>query len=156
MIDSEYDSIDHSLANDGFMSDKEKDNQHNDQNPESSSTKSTDKEQEHRLQEIEKELAELRPQPPSPETKRRIEEEEKKKDRQAEEKKQHGKQSPATSATSKHNNEHPSNELTPGQPDPTVSDNVNIPVLNDHGDIELKAQQGSALHNHQPITEEKF
>lgn len=145
--------------------------QNNDDSVKSPSIQTTEKdpkakENERSIDEIEKELDELRPEPPSPETKHRIEEEEKQKDRQMEENKSH-KQSPTPSNkqndTEHHHDEHQANELTPGQPDPTVNDNVKIPVLNDRGDIELKPQQGSALHKHQenpspndqPKTEEK-
>lgn len=97
------------------------------------------------LEEIEKELDELRPKQPSPETKRRIEEEEKAKDDEIEKRK-----APSTPIKAKSSNEgeiqHKDNELTPGEPDPSVNDNFKIPVLNDHGDIELKPQQGSAFH----------
>ena len=145
--------------------------QNNDDSVKSPSTETTEKdskakENERSIEEIEKELDELRPKPPSPKTKRRIEEEEKQKDRQMEENKSH-KQSPTPSSKQNdnehHQEQHQANELTPGEPDPTVGDNVKFPVLNDHGDIELKPQQGSAFHKNQknpssndhPKTEEK-
>ncbi|CAF0780162.1 unnamed protein product [Adineta steineri] len=43
---------------------------------------------------------------------------------------------------------HNDNEITPGEDDPTVNDNVKFPVLNDHGDIEYKSQQGSVFKRH--------
>lgn len=128
----------------------EKLDQNNDDRLKSPSLQTTAKDQENErsIEKIDKELDELRPQPPSPETKHRIEEEEKQKDRQMEENKTH-KQSPTPSNKSNDNEHHQANELTPGQPDPTVNANMKIPVLNDHGDIELKAQQGSALHKNE-------
>jgi len=108
-----------------------------------------EKEGERSLEEIERELDELRPKPPSPKTKRRIDEEEKKKDQELLEEKEH--KGPSIPIEAKSSNEdgskqHKDNELTPGQPDLTVNDNVKIPVLNERGDVELKPQQGSALN----------
>lgn len=110
-----------------------------------------EKEGERSLEEIEKELDELRPKPPSPETKRRIEEEEKEKDDEFKEHHTHkGPSLPIKANGSDEDNSqhHKDNELTPGQPDPTVNDNVKIPVLNDRGEVELKPQQGSAFKKH--------
>ena len=108
-------------------------------------------EEEHDLEEIEKELDELRPPPPSPETKRRMEAEEKRKDQEI----QHGQDEKSPSMpvkvdSDKHeHSEHKDNELTPGEPDPSVNENTKIPVLNDHGDVELKPQQGSVFKKDQ-------
>lgn len=107
--------------------------------------KASAKEDERSLDDIEKELDELRPKPPSPKTQHRIEEEEKKKDREVNEHK--SSPSPAAPIEVKNNEQkHGEHELTPGKPDPTVNQNVKIPVLNERGDIELKPQQGSALN----------
>lgn len=111
------------------------------------------------LKEIEKELDELRPPSPSPKSKRRMVAEEKKKD---EEMKQGG--NPKTSAmpvkveSDKHDDEghHNDNELTPGQPDPTVNENTKIPVLNDHGDVELKPQLGSVFKKNHPSNTNEY
>ncbi len=110
-----------------------------------------EKQGERSLEEIEKELDELRPKPPSPKAKHRIEEEEKKKDQEIEKGKAY-KESSVPSETKSNNedknHQHKDNELTPGQPDPTVNDDFKIPILNDHGDIELEPQRGSALNKH--------
>ena len=92
------------------------------------------------LEKIEKELDALCPKPPSPETNVELEKKERK---------EHQESSAPTKTTSDdegNNQPRKDNELTPGQSDPTVNDNVKIPVLNDRGDVELKPQLGSALN----------
>ncbi|CAF1544243.1 unnamed protein product, partial [Adineta steineri] len=85
-----------------------------------------------------------------PEAKRRIEEAEKEHDRHVHE--QHNHKESSTPLKSKRSDEgeghHNDNEITPGEDDPTVNDNVKFPVLNDHGDIEYKSQQGSVFKRH--------
>jgi hypothetical protein len=130
--------------------------------PQSIEKDPNEEEDERTLEDIEKELDELRPKPPSPKTKHRIEEEEKKNDQEVESRNTH-KQSPVPIETKSNNEDshqpHKDNELIPGEPDPTVNDNVKIPVLNDRGDIELKPQLGSAFHknktNYQSIEKNK-
>ncbi|CAF2408756.1 unnamed protein product [Rotaria sp. Silwood2] len=102
------------------------------------------------VEDIEKELDELRPKPPSPKAQHRIEKEEIENDRRVEMHKEHKEPSSTTKTTNGDENkgQHKDNELIPGEPDPTVNDNVKIPVLNDRGDIELKSQQGSKLNKH--------
>ena len=100
------------------------------------------------LDEIEKELDELRPPPPSPKAKRHMEEEEQKKDHEMKHIQEHHASPAKVEVKSGHEGEthHKANEITPGEPDPTINDNVKIPVLDDHGNIELKPQQGSSFH----------
>jgi hypothetical protein len=103
------------------------------------------KEVEHTVQDIDKELDELRPKPHSPKTQHRIEEQERAKDEEIHEHKTNKGSSMHIEAKSSEEGEthHKDNELTPGEPDPTVNENTKIPVLNDRGDVELKPQQGS-------------
>ncbi|CAF0914376.1 unnamed protein product [Adineta ricciae] len=113
------------------------------------------KEGEHTIEEIDQELNKLRPKSPSPNTKRRINEEEKEKDREVQEHKKH-ETTPAVTEIQKSETKDVShrgdNELIPNQPDPTINDDVKIPVLNERGDVELKPQQGSALNKHENPT----
>ncbi|CAF1016808.1 unnamed protein product [Rotaria sp. Silwood1] len=108
-------------------------------------------ENERSLEDIEKELDKLRPKPPSPKTQHRIEKEEEKKDHEMNMHQTHKEEpSPQPNTTNNDENEtqHKDTELKPGEPDPTVNDNVKIPVLNDSGTIELKPQQGTKLNKH--------
>ena len=117
--------------------------------------KNEKKEGEHTIEEIDQELNKLRPKSPSPNTKRRINAEEKEKDHEVQEHKKH-ETAPATTeiqkSETKDASHHNDNELIPNQPDPTINDDVKIPVLNERGDVELKPQQGSALNKHENAT----
>lgn len=102
------------------------------------------------IEEIDKELDELRPVPPSPRTQRRIEQEEEKKDQEKQAHQQDKTDAPVAilSSDNEHQTQHNEHELTPGKPDPSVNDNLKIPIMDERGAVELKPQQGSKLNKH--------
>ncbi|CAF0833595.1 unnamed protein product [Didymodactylos carnosus] len=109
----------------------------------------TEEKEDRTVEEIDKELDNLRPKPPSPETKKKILIEEQKYDAQKSNEEEEKSKKKDSKDDQKQQSETSSNDihkLTPNQPDPSV-ENIKIPVLTEDGHIELKLQQGSTLSN---------